>query len=92
MYIGGIKMQVVADIDDNLYTRLFDNGKIDAVDMLKVCSVVRKGTPLPKGHGKLIDADALYADLIFPTQQFAKAFHETLDDAQTIIPAEKENT
>ena len=28
-------MQTVIDIYDNLYTRLFDNGEIDAVDMLK---------------------------------------------------------
>jgi hypothetical protein len=49
----GVKlMQVVIDIDDNLYTRLFDNGKIDVVDILKVCTVVRKGIPLPKGHGR----------------------------------------
>lgn len=47
-------MQVVIDIDDNLYTRLFDNGKIDAVDMLNACVAIRKGTTLPKGHGRLI--------------------------------------
>ena len=41
-------MKVVIDIDDNLYTRLFDNGDIDAVDMLKACVAIRKGTPLPK--------------------------------------------
>ena len=52
-------MQIVANIDDNLYTRLFDNGDIDAVDMQKGCAAIRKGTPLPKGHGRLIDADAL---------------------------------
>ena len=52
---------------------------------------IKNGTPLPKGHGKLIDADALYADLTFPTQQFAKAFHEILDDAQPIIPADEED-
>lgn len=48
-------MQIVIDIDDNLYTRLFDNGGDDydyAVDMAKA---IRKGTPLPKGHGRLID-------------------------------------
>ena len=52
-------MKIAIDIDDDLYTRLFDNGKIDAVDMLKACTAIRKGTLLPKGHGRLIDADAL---------------------------------
>lgn len=46
---------------------------------------------LPEGHGRLIDADALYSDLAFPTQQFAKAFRRILDDAPTmIIPADKD--
>lgn len=48
-------MQVVIDIDENLYTRLLDNGNIDAVDILKACVAIRKGTPLPEGHGDLID-------------------------------------
>ena len=47
-------MKVVIDIDENLYTRLFDNGNIDAMDMLKACVAIRKGTPLQKGHGDLI--------------------------------------
>ena len=50
-------MQVVIDIDDNLYTRLFDNGNTNALDILNACVAIRKGTPLPKGHGRLIDAD-----------------------------------
>ena len=52
-------MQIVIDIDDNLYTRLFDNFDIDVPDMLNACAAIRKGTSLPKGHGRLIDADAL---------------------------------
>ena len=56
-------MQIVIDIDDNIYTRLFDNGDINAVDMLKACIAIRKGTPLPKGHDRLIDARELDNDL-----------------------------
>ncbi len=48
-------MQIVIDIDENLYTRLFDNRDIDAADMLKACVAIRKGTPLPKGHGAIVD-------------------------------------
>lgn len=51
-------MQVVINIDKNLYTRLFNNRDIDAADMLKACVAIRKGTPLSK-HGRLIDADEL---------------------------------
>lgn len=53
-------------------------------------SSILNGTPLPEGHGRLIDADELYSSLEFPTQQFASAFKQVLDDAPTIIEADKE--
>lgn len=78
-------MQIVIDIDENLYTRLFDNGGTDAVDMLNACVAIRKGKPLPKGHGRLIDADMLW-DLYHDN---GYDFYEALDDVQTIIEADK---
>ena len=33
------------------------------MDMLKACVAIRKGMPLPKGHGRLIDADYVTKDL-----------------------------
>ena len=52
-------MQIVIDIDENLYTRLFDNGVDNYDDAVDMAKAIRKGTPLPKGHGRLIDADKL---------------------------------
>ena len=53
-------MKIVIDIDDNLYTRLFDNGVDNyddvAADMAKA---IRKGIVLPKGHKRLIDTSDL---------------------------------
>lgn len=44
-------MQIVIDIDDNLYTRLFDNGDEYVADMRRACVAIRKGRPHPKtGH------------------------------------------
>lgn len=43
-------MQVVIDIDDNLYTRLFDNGDESIKDMRRACVSIRKGTPLPRRY------------------------------------------
>lgn len=57
-------MQIVIDIDENVYTRLFDNGGDDESDIAKVCAAVRGGTPLPEQHGKLIDADAVITKAI----------------------------
>ena len=90
-------MKIVIDIDDNLYTRLFDTGidnyddavdiairKGDIVDMAKA---IRKGTPLPKGHGRLIDADT-YRKEMLDSREFD--FFKRLDMQPTIIEADKE--
>ena len=61
-------MQIVIEIDENVFTRLFDNGTEDYTivndDLFKIAKSIRKGTPLPKGHGRLIDMDKLCNDLI----------------------------
>lgn len=66
-------MKLVIDIDDNIYTRLFDNGVDDPDDPIDIATVIndtidiqtaiRNGTPLPKGHGDLIDKDRLLDEL-----------------------------
>lgn len=50
-------MQIVIDIDENLYTRLFDNGVDNYDDAVDMAKAIRKGTPLPKGHGRIADMD-----------------------------------
>lgn len=61
-------MQIVIDISDKAYGLLkyFEkslglNDKKDSNDDLKTALMraVINGTPLPKGHGRLIDADAI---------------------------------
>ena len=50
------KMKTVIDIGENTYKRLRNRttttGELDII-----CKAVYDGTPLPKGHGRLIDAD-----------------------------------
>ena len=46
-------MQIVIDIDDTAYTRLVNSGYVS----FNVINVVRQGTPLPKGHGRISDMD-----------------------------------
>lgn len=41
-------MKIVIDIDDNLYTRLFDNGVDNCDDAVDMAKAIRKGTPLLK--------------------------------------------
>ena len=45
--------------------------------------------PIPD-HGRLIDADAFFEDLLFPTKEFERGMQELIADAPTIIPADKE--
>lgn len=56
-------MKLVIDIPEDVYTRIFDNGiqdnEIAADDIREMARSLRLGTPLPKGHGKLKDADEM---------------------------------
>ena len=52
-------MKLVIDIPEDIYTRLFDNGiEISLEDREIINIALRRGTPLPEKHGRLIDADA----------------------------------
>ena len=46
---------------------------------------ILKGVPFPKGHGRLIDADDMWD--IYHSNDYD--FYEALDDAPTIIEADK---
>lgn len=98
-------MRVVIDIDDNIYTRLFDNGvPIDLTttinDAKDIATAIRKGTPLPKGHGRLIDADEAIKILKSLGNRDYRRKNGTIQEAEkmlrfdeyipTIIEADKE--
>ena len=93
-------MQIVIDIDENLYTRLFDNGVDNYDDAVDMAKVIRKGTPLPKGHGRLIDADKLVPDCREDFEYYDDDEHNVftavgiaqIECADTIIEADKERS
>ena len=51
-------MEIVIDIDEDTFTRLFDNGIEDYGiandDLFAIAKAIRKGTPLPEHHDRLI--------------------------------------
>lgn len=51
-------MEIVIKIPDSVY-QIVNDGKVDEFTSAYVVGAVCEGTPLPKGHGRLIDADAL---------------------------------
>ena len=50
-------MIVVINIDDNLYTRLFDCPDNTIEDMDKACTAIRNGTVLAKRHADVATTD-----------------------------------
>lgn len=81
-------MQIVIDIPDILYTKI-QNGKADKRTLE---TVILHGTPLPEGHGRLIDADRLREEMEKDVRR-AMSFVDLTDFvwlAPTIIEAESE--
>ena len=55
-------MQIVIDLSDELYNYINSESYDEHLDKrfdFQIWDIVKKGTPLPKGHGRLIDADYL---------------------------------
>jgi hypothetical protein len=65
----------------NAINSLIENG-VERASMSKICLAILDGTPLPKGHGRLIDADAVLEEPIGNT-------YKDIDIAETIIEADK---
>ena len=81
-------MQIVIDISEELYQMC--RGCLGDADCIE--SAIANGTPLPKGHGRLIDADALiyrqthHGNYYTP---FELIDRNDLNNAPTIIEADK---
>lgn len=80
-------MQIVIDIPNKIYDDLMKRREADVADINAVFFAIADGTPLPKGHGRLIDADACI-DYIRENDQHA---WEALAYAPTIIEADAES-
>lgn len=80
-------MKIVIDIPEEEYRRVADgkwygNGLADYIE---------NGTQLPKGYGRLIDADALdFESPDFDTYNDYSFMFDMIDNAPTIIEADKE--
>ena len=73
---------------------LYTNKKLEFVDISRKTdfySLTDKYTILPKGHGRLIDADALGEELHRYTEAPYLYALKVFNDAPTIIEADKEN-
>jgi hypothetical protein len=86
-------MKIVIDIPEGMLDELH-TCKFPIQDAYRLCAVIENGTPLPKGHGRLIDADALKKEaVVCPTVGGAEVpllDIMDVDCSPTIIQADKE--
>lgn len=89
-------MQIVIGIDDKLYNRIkYLEPKADTM-LDELMRSVQNGTPLPKGHGDLKDADVMKNKLC--THEASELFGSTtcaeildfINDEKPIIEADRE--
>ena len=83
-------MQIVIDIPNEYYEDIKEHGGLYGYcsGLVIASEVVSNGTPLPKGHGRLIDADATLKiiDVEYPNVD-RKDIKKIVEDAPTIIEA-----
>lgn len=82
-------MQIVIDIPEEYYEAIM---KIPVYQSTADMLIIKNGTPLPKGHGRLIDAEVL-CDYFWNNKSKLythKDLRIVIDNAPTIIEAEKE--
>lgn len=84
-------MQIVIDISEDVYNYIKANGA--RIPYYKLTDAIKKGIPLPKGHGRLIDADELELDADWDDYDDGYiAYSESMIKyASTIIEADKES-
>lgn len=87
-------MHIITEIDDDLYTRLFDNGGNNTMDMARACLAIRKGKVIPKGYGRIVDIDAAIKciqEVKGEDASWAIALIEWACDKRIILEADKDN-
>lgn len=90
-------MKIVIELNEEVYDEILngiENAEIAGVGLGDLSIALKNGTPLPKGHGRLIDADALKKESVMcPTVGNAETLLLDIwnvEHAPTIIEADKE--
>ena len=91
-------MKLIIEISDGTYSRL-KKRKETTLDLNIICKAVYNGTPLPKGHGRLIDVKEIEStlhskafDLAGTTRRYTEVRWalKQVRNAPTIIEADRE--
>ena len=92
-------MQIAIDIDDYVYKKLMNK----TICVADIVDAIKNGTPLPKGHGRLIDGDKVLDDIekkypvsVSETDKCKKyarlVYYWAVKNAPTIIESDKGST
>ena len=79
-------MELVIEIPDNEYHQICE---LRLHNRTFYDDAIRNGTPLPKGHGRLIDAEVFANNVVKYSHQSTKTIGQALSDTPTIIEADK---
>lgn len=82
-------MQIVIDIPESILNTIQADEMISREQLAVLQMHILNGTPLPKGHGKLLDEKEVYKK--FYCRCLAKVAKEVLDETSTIIEADTES-
>lgn len=85
--------QIVINISDGTYNRC-KNERVGLLpfDIPEVYDAIKNGTPLPKGHGRIGDLDALRCENAdFDTYNDYCTMFDEIEAAEAIIEADKED-
>ena len=77
-------MQIVIDINEDYYEIIKHNANYNS----EIIHAIANGTPLPKGHGDLIDRSEVIKSL-FDYHNGKKTIGQCIEDVQTIIEVDK---
>lgn len=90
-------MQIVIDIDEDVYEEIKKDveSKVNTFEHIPFLhEVIAVGTPLPKGHGNLIDRDALEYEIAsiegYSEYDYECVAREDIEQAPIIIKADTE--
>ena len=97
------KVKLIIELDEDKYKFIQEQGYVPFLYDEVIATAVIDGTPLPKGHGRLIDADKL--DRIMYHKAFEtdsdmqkwdsgcwiryKMFENSMEEVPTVIEADK---
>ena len=87
-------MKIVIDIPEEIYnhTQEYEVGGFNQENDTKLFMAIKNGISLPKGHGRLIDADSMKTMKNIQSANFnaVELIRLWIDKQQTIIEADKE--